>query len=245
MKSHFLSLCACAVVATSASAYQFEGIGSYTDFDALNDSQLGLLGVYHLAPVDTNDVPLAEAGFLGRSSNVALGYTTFDKADADGLGTLGELYLQNLYFAAQLARESIGGQDATLFGIGAGYLPMPGLRLAVRYFDAGKLLDTTTLSLEAKYVAKLPMGLDFNSEIQLSQVDTGRDTVIAYDLSGDVFLNHALSAGLSYTDSDQANSDATIGLRGQMFFIPNLAGGLEYLMADNADRIVLTLTGRF
>ncbi len=117
-----------------AHAYQAEANVGYesTDFDSINvfgtDAELSadaitLNGKYYIAPVNTRNAPLAEAAFLDKASNVALGYVSADadvkvgnvkvgSADLDLLGIAGEYYVpnSNFYVSAALNRSDVEGE---------------------------------------------------------------------------------------------------------------------------------------
>lgn len=235
------------LLSSGAAAYQFEGTGTYTDFDDLDDSALGVSGQYYFNNVDDSGVPRAEAAFLGRASNVGAAYFTFDEADADSIAFGGEAYIQNFYGAAVLSQSSFGSIDSDNISLQVGFLPMDGLRLTVGYEDEDSdfdAFDLTTISLNGKYVAPLAGDMAFNAEASIAQSDDDDDT-ITYMASGDFFLNPNLSFGAGYEDSDQSNSNETVALRARMFVIPNLSVQVEYSMQDDNDSIELGVTGRF
>ncbi len=235
------------LLSSGAVAYQFEGNGTYTDFDGLDDSALGVSGQYYFNNVDDSGVPRAEAAFLGRASNVGLAYFTFDEADADSIAVGGEVYIQNFYGSAILSQSSFGSIDSDNINLEVGFLPMDGLRLTVGYEDENSdfdAFDLTTISLNGKYVMPLAGNTAFNGEASIAQSDDADDT-ITYMASGDFFINQNLSFGAGYEDTDQSGSSEIIALRARMFVIPNLSVQVEYNMQDDNDSIELGLTGRF
>ena len=229
--------------ATSASAFQFEGTGTYIDFDDRNDSVLGIEGVYHFNPVDDSGVPLAEAGFLRRSSNVSVGYATFDEADVDILGFQIEAYMQDLYLSAGLARTDFGIAESDDLALELGFLPSDGVRLSVAY-ENEDLADISTIFLRAKVVKPLAGQSAFNLQAGIGQADDTDDTVV-YNVQGDYYVNQAFSLGLEYEDTDQSSSNEEITVRARMFFLPTVSGQIEYTSQDFDDRIAVGVTGRF
>lgn len=221
-----------ALTCASAGAYQIEAGGMYVDYDG-DDSELGVYGAYHLAPVDTSGVPLGEAGFLRRSSNVFAGYSTTDESEVDTIGLGFEGYFDNFYASFEIADVDAGGDGINPYTVMGGYMPQDGVLFALSYSDADDDL-TTAIGVHGKFVQALAGDTAYNLEVDIAQVDfdfAGADDVIAYSVLGDYFLNSALSIGLRYADSDADGSEATIGLGAEMFFIPTLAGFVEY--ADN------------
>ncbi len=231
------------VIATSASAYQFEASGVYIDFDDLNDSSLGVAGQYHFSNVDDSGIPRAEASYLRRSSNIGAFFATTDESDQDILGVRGEAYIQNFYAAAGLTRTEFGNTESDDLDVEVGFMPADGLRFTVGFEDQD-LVNLSTITANAKMVRALGGPQALNLEATLGQTDDANDT-ISYQVGGDFYLNHDLSFGLSYEDTDQSNSNEDIEVRARMFFIPNLSGAVIYNMQDFNDRIALVVTGRF
>lgn len=230
-------------VSGSALAYQFEGTGTYTDFDDLDDSSLAVQGIYYFAPIDDNGVPRAEAAFLRRASNIGLAYSTFDEADIDAIGIGGEAYIQDFYAAAALVRTEFGSVESDDIMLEVGFLPMDGVRFTLGYEDFD-VFDSSRLSLNGKFVRPLAGDQAFNAEVSIGQTDDADDT-IDYSLLADYFVNSNLSFGLGYEDTDADNSNEAITLRARMFFIPTLSVQVEYNSQDFNDFITLGVTGRF
>ncbi len=233
-----------ALTCASASAYQVEATGSYTDLDDQDDSVLGVQAEYHFQSVDDEGVPRAEAGFLRRSSNIGIGYATADEADVDALSVGGEFFVEDFYAAASFTNIDAGGADGDDIHLELGFLPMDGVLLSASYDDQESLGDISTISLNAKMVRPLSGESAFNGEASIGQADDVNDTVL-YMVRGDFYLNNDLSLGVSYADTDQSNSNEDIGLHARMFVIPTLSVQIDYQMQDFNDRIVLGLTGRF
>lgn len=235
------------VVATSASAYQYEATGLYTDFDDLNDSALSIGGASHFMPVDTSGLPLAEAAFLRRSSEVNLRYTTFDDADIDQIGIGGEAYMQNYYLAAGLTRTEFGNTDSDEISIEVGFFPADGVRISLGYDDDDG--GDSELSLNAKLVEQMSGESAYNVEARIAQADDPADTV-SYAIDWDLYVSRVLSFGLGYADTDRSGSNEEIELRASMFVIPDLGLHIAYTTQDTGagavgDRITLGVTGRF
>lgn len=236
-----------ALTCATAGAYQIEAGGAYIDYDG-DDSELGVFGQYHFAPVDTSGVPLGEAGFLRRSSNVFASYSTTDKSDIDTIGLGFEGYFDSFYVGLEVADTDSAAGGTTPWMIKGGYLLQDGVLLGVSYTDADDDV-TTAIGLHAKVVQPLAGESAYGLEIDLANIDydiPGFDDVLAYSLSGDYFVNAALSVGLRYADSDANGSEATIGLGAEMFFVPTLAGFVEY--ADNdatGSELIVGVRARF
>lgn len=236
----------------NVSAYQIEAGGVYIDYDDLDDSALGLSGTYYFAPVDDSGIPRAEADFLRRASSVTAAYLTLDDADADVLAAGVEAYMESFYFSANFSRADFGSNNENGFGAELGFLPAEGVRLSVSYtgedyvdyLDPSLALGVSSIGLKGKMVRPLNGSQAFNIEGGIAQIDDFDDTIV-YQLGGDFYVNHDLSFGLRYTDSDQSNSNEDITLRARMFFIPTVSARIEYSMQDFNDRILLGISGRF
>ncbi|MGJ8670678.1 MAG: putative porin [Oceanococcus sp.] len=229
--------------AGSVGAYQFEGTGTYTDFDDQNDSSLGVSAEFHFANVDDSGVPRAEAAFLRRSSNVKASFSTRDKVDSDAIGLSAEAYINSLYLRAGLTRTEAGSTESDDPFVEVGFLPAQGLRLSLQYEDFD-LADQSRVSVNAKMVRPLSGAQAMNLTARVSQRDDANDTV-TYRVGGDYYVNHDLSFGLNYADTDAKNSREVVTLRARMFFIPTLSAQVAYSMQDLNDRITLGVTGRF
>ena len=267
-----------------AHAYQAEANVGYesTDFDSINvfgtDAELSadaitLNGKYYIAPVNTRNAPLAEAAFLDKASNVALGYVSADadvkvgnvkvgSADLDLLGIAGEYYVpnSNFYVSAALNRSDVEGEKGNGFAVEAGYLPMAGLLLAVGIADMEESIDPIQA---AKYGTLTSLGA-FDSagedtaatlrakyvyKVGTNDVNLESNLVIgdetAYRVAADLYLDPTLSIGASFADSTFDDSDSIFGVRAQKFLTPTIAVGGSYTTTDGADSFGLNLTGRF
>ena len=133
-----------AMTGTAAHAYQAEVGGSYTyadwdDYDATHN--FGVDGTYYFNPVQIRNSPLNEAAFLDRASNVK---ANVEYADNDGIkdtqyGAGLEYYIPNsdFYVSGRVARNELEVDNTsvdakvTTYGAEVGYLPAPGLLLAL------------------------------------------------------------------------------------------------------------------
>ncbi|HEY1078208.1 MAG TPA: putative porin [Fontimonas sp.] len=229
-------LAAAGFSSAQAQNYQMEAEVGYTDTDLNDDSIFDASFVYHLAPVATAGLPLAEAAFLTYSSNFGIGYATFDDADVDTIGVQGEVYFDKVYIRA--GYSSTGGDDLfadvdTISGR-IGYVVLPGLRLAAGVnrvdVDAPGVEESNDIVIEGKYVTKLAGDTAVNLEAALTMLDEADDEVI--EISGDYYFNHALSvgAGASFADDDD-----NYGVNARYFFTPKFSGQLQYVTVNDGD----------
>lgn len=241
------------VGAAQAQDYQMEGSAAYSSIKpdvGASDSVLGLGFTYNFEKVKTAGVPLAEAAYLGRNSNLALAYATVDKADVDTMGAQGEFYLDNLYLAALYATKDSAGTSADTFGGSIGFRLGEGTQLALGYTttDAGAGGSVDAISLSAKHVTKLSGGNFINLEGGYTSVDDNNDTK-SFNVGGDFYFDPTFSVGADYTSTDgttgSGSSDYSVGA--QKFFTPTLSGELSYGTANDgtADVITVGFAARF
>ena len=239
--------------AAQAQDYQMEGSAAYSSIKrdvGASDSVLGLGFTYNFEQVKTAGVPLAEAAYLGRNSNLALAYATVDKADVDTMGAQGEFYLDNLYLAALYATTDVAGTSVDTFGGSIGFRLGEGTQLALGYTttDAGAGGSVDAISLSAKHVAKLSGGNFINLEGDYSTLDDAVDTK-TFSVAGDFYFDPTFSLGASFTSSDDSasSSSSDFGVSGRKFFTPALSGELSYGTAGDgtADVITVGFAARF
>ena len=217
-----------------AQDYQVEAGIFYIDFDG-DDHAIGVDGIFYLDQVQTAGRPLAEAAFLGRNNNIFASYVTVDDLDIDIFSLGGEFWINDFYVAA--AYTDFDG-DAE-YDVALGYMLSDNLLLSVIYSD-GEEIEEETISLNAKYVAKL--GNNFvNLEASIS--DTDGDTGIA--VLGDYFFTNEFSAGVRVSDSGVSGEKTAYGVGARYFFTPTISGELEYETEDSFDTIGVRLSARF
>lgn len=215
-----------------ANAYQAEVGGSYNYLDPDHGngvSQFGLNGTYYFNPVQTRNAPLKEAAFLDRASNV---HANVNYGDNDGTtntqysGGVG-YYIPNsdFYIGADVGRNEFQYDHnpkvkTTLYSAEVGYLPAPGLLVAVgaqgydtKHGDSG--VDPT---LRAKYVTQVGQH-DVNLE---ARGVFGDNENKQYYVGGDYFIDKTLSFGADYTKDKSINQDQW-GIRADKYFTNNVS----------------------
>ncbi|ENX33026.1 hypothetical protein F889_02957 [Acinetobacter colistiniresistens] len=159
---NLLAVLVSACFAINAHAYQTEANGAYEhiNMDDGKGNSAVISGKYYFNPVQTRNVPLAEAAFLDKASNIGGGYAysklkddqEFGDLQFNMLGLQGEFYVPNtqFYLSGALHRTNV---KATINGIGsdskksdgynleAGFLPISGLLLAVGVADLSDSLN--------------------------------------------------------------------------------------------------------
>ena len=248
-------LSALAVTGT-ANAYQAEigASGSWIDPDnGSADGQYGVNGTYYFKPVQTRNSPLAEAAFLDRASNVDAFYSynqvesNFQDIENHRYGAGVEVYIpnSNFYVSGELSRHTqdidtvLGNYDrnVTYYGAEVGYLPTPGLLVAVGLkgydLEDDRLNDEDGVdpTLRAKYVTTLANGKDINLEAGAAFGDLDE-----YNVKADYYFDKTFSAGVDYYNNDLTDNDE-FGINARKFFTPqfSLEGRVGFGEVGNND----------
>ncbi|AOA59637.1 putative porin [Acinetobacter larvae] len=218
-------------VAAPAFAYQAEVGGSYvfTDFDDLKDTHsFGLDGTYYIKDVQTRDAPLNEAAFLDRATNIK---AKVDYADNNGIkntfyGAGAEVFLDgtDFYFSGNLGRNELKAKKydvdnrVTTYGAEVGYLPAPGLLLAlgVKGYDQKDGKDGADPTVRAKYVTKIA-----NHDVNLEAYG-GFGDLDEYSVRGDFYFDRTMSAGVDYYKNDLTKEDEW-GFSAKKYFNQNVS----------------------
>lgn len=235
------SLAAFAMPAVSlADDYRFEVRGAF-DRDSTGSDSFGDVDIlqvnadWYFAPVSTEGVPLAEAAFLGRASNLNVSAARIDilSTDLTALGAKVEYYIPNSIFFASvgvsrnqtlLALNSsmvVREYDTTWFGT-LGVTPLDGL-LVTTNFDE----DGYDPNLTARYVGKLPNAHYYAGSV--SVVDPDLDDV-SLGVDFDYFFDDSTSVGAGYADGPDR-----LEVRAERFFASNWAAGVSVHTADGSD----------
>ena len=217
-------LSALAITGT-ANAYQAEIGASAGLIDPDNDSSSGSFGVdgtYYFNPVQTRNAPLAEAAFLDRASNVNAKYQYDEVGDneAHTYGVGAEYFVPNsdFYLSGNVSGHDLKdnddlNNDLTTYGAEVGYLPAPGLLLAVGVtgYDEKDGKDGADPTVRAKYVTQVG-GNDVNLEAYGAFGDLDE-----YRVKGDYYLDKTLSVGADYYNNDLTDRDEW-GISAKKFF---------------------------
>lgn len=242
--------------AAMAQNYQMEGGAHYmySDFadGMMETDHFGFDFKYHFDVVSTAGHPLAEAAFLERSNNIFAGYRYSDSDIDLGLNKVsgknhlfnfgGEAFIEDFYVSANIGlnQMKIEGEkdDTTDVGLRVGYLPMDGFLVTLGY-DKDDSSDIDIVSLGAKIVTPLEGEMAVNIEAEIGVADDDDDTVV-YEIGGDLYFNHAMSAGLKLGGIDASGAKTEIELRGRYFVTPLVSvnafyiDNLEYVKKSNA-----------
>ncbi|ANF80772.1 putative porin [Acinetobacter sp. NCu2D-2] len=243
---------ATALVATfgTAHAYQAELGGTIALVDPDNgDSSTGFAvdGTYYFNPVQVKNSPLNEAAFLNRSSNInaEISYIDYDAYDLTTFGLGVEYYVPNsdFYVSGNIGQFSedtpIGDFDTTVYAAEVGYLPAPGLLLALglQGYD-NDLGDNVDPTIRAKYVTKVgAYDMNFEGGATFGDLD-------AYQLGADLYLDKTLSVGLGFSDSELEGSDV-FTIRAKKFFNQQVSVEGSINFADEGNILAVRGAYRF
>lgn len=181
-------------------------------------------GTWHFRTVETDNVPLAEAAFMGRNSSLSVGHFDFDN-DIDGNGAILEVLgprNNNLY--ASLGYFDVAGDDVTALEVG--YFVGDNWLVSIAGSDSD---GDDPVILGTKFIAPLASGQFLNFE---ASVDDNRFV----SLGGDYYVTPQTSFGLEVSGSDDI--DYEVGVRVKHYFTENLALGASY--RDGVTGIELT-----
>lgn len=244
-----LSLAAAPAVGL-ADDYRWEVRGS---FDRAWDSgllfsdsdSLALSGTWYFAPVDIDDVPLAEAAFLGRASSLSAAAARFEVLDEHlnaqsarvGYYIPGNWFYaavgvsRSEYFTALNSSFVLKERDTRWNGT-LGITPVNGLRITT---DFGE--DDYEPNVTARYVGKLPNDHFYAGSVNFVDADFG-DT--SFGLDFDYYLDETASLGVGYQDDFLQ----TWELRAEKFFAKSWAVGASAYTNDFGDGFGLHVTWR-
>ena len=236
----------------TAHAYQAE-IGAtvaYVDPDDA-DSSTGVAvdGAYYFNAVQVKNSPLNEAAFLDRASNINanLSYTDYDSIEVTSFGVGIEYYIPNsdFYLSGNVGQTAIdtdlGDFDTTTYSAELGYLPMPGLLVAVGLagYDNDED-DDVNPTLRAKYVTQVG-AYDMNFEAGATFGDDN-----AYGIGTDLYLDKTLSVGLGFSGSDADGVDDDVfTIRAKKFFTQQVSLEGSVAFADESNVFGLRAAYRF
>ena len=247
--SALLSVCA---FSATAHAYQAEVGGSYTftDFDNNSDTHsFGVDGTYYFKPVQTRNAPLNEAAFLDRASNAS---AKVDYADNSGVknsyfGAGVEVFIpdSDFYASAHAGRDELkvknaGKNRVTTYGAEVGYLPTPGLLLAlgVTGYDQKDGKDGADPTVRAKYVTQVGQhDMNFEAAGAFGDLDE-------YSVRADYYIDKTLSVGVDYYNNDLSDQDAW-GISAKKFLQQNISVEGRIGFGDNDNTYGVRAAYRF
>jgi hypothetical protein len=218
---------------------------SRVDFDNSNNkvNTYGGAGTFYFDAVETVNVPLAEAAYLGKNSNVYAGADHTSWKDDNTLVldidmyTVGiEFFIPEnfLYVSAGATKSNYkNGSDSDWY-TSIGITPIEGLLIATSYSkDEG--YDP---NIRAKYVLAMGNGQFINLEAAFEDTDEGNSAIIG----GDFYFDNSLSVGGSIGRLDSNN---TYQLRTRKFFTEKFSGNISYSSYESYQSVSVGINFRF
>ena len=229
---------------TIADTYQAEVGASAArwDEDRINSSlnNYEVNGKYYFNLVKSDNLPLAEAAYLGKNSNAFLvagrnyghGYFADVKNYSGGV----EVYIPEnfLYIKVEGVHERYEGDSDTSALTTIGLTPLDGLRVTTSW-DSD---ESYHANLDAKYVTALGNGQYINVEATLADTDLGTYKAIG----GDYYFDNTFSVGAAVSD-DYIGTNYLV--RTRKFFTEQFSGDLAYADTEFGNMVALGVNYRF
>ena len=229
---------------TIADTYQAEVGASAArwDEDRINSSlnNYEVNGKYYFNLVKSDNLPLAEAAYLGKNSNAFLvagrnyghGYFADVKNYSGGV----EVYIPEnfLYIKVEGVHERYEGDSDTSALTTIGLTPLDGLRVTTSW-DSD---ESYHANLDAKYVTALGNGQYINVEATLADTDLGTYKAIG----GDYYFDNTFSVGAEVSD-DYIGTNYLV--RTRKFFTEQFSGDLAYADTEFGNMVALGVNYRF
>lgn len=229
---------------TLADTYQTDLRASVSRYDnnyySSDTNDYMLEGAYYFDAVKTTNLPLAEAAYLNKSSNVFA--SVYDRPEQHHNRSLqsfalgAEVYIPEnfLYVKAGVVRRSSNYSDRDDWFTAVGVTPIDGLLLTTEYFhDAGY-----DANIHAKYVTDIGSGQFINLEAAYTDADSGSQI----ELGGDFYFDNTFSVGALVSDYDWG-TDYTV--RTRKFFTESFSADLAYTDAEQGNIVTLGANLRF
>ena len=238
-------LFALAPAAALADDYRFEVKGTFDRFSTESDLDVATLaGTWYFAPVSTDNVPLAEAAFLGRASSLSAIAAQVELVGIHlnaGSASVG-YYIPGTMFYAGVGvsrNEDLIGLSSTMvlteynttWSGTLGIAPLDGLLLTTDFQEHGYDPNIT-----ARYVGKLPNNHFYAGSVNLADND---DVGTTFGLDFDYYFDDSTSLGLGFDDALNRWE-----LRGEKFFSKSWAAGVSAYTADFDDGFGVHVTWR-
>lgn len=233
-----------------ANSFQQQTNFDYAWGDILNAdlSSYVLSHQFYLAPVTSGSMmPLAEAGFLSRSSSLLFGYeyNQFDfgnqgKSSLSGWRLGGEYRdAAHNFYASVIWTEINNGNDRIIESSLGAYLdPTWLVTLDIEHLRPDGEGSVTQYGISTKKLMTLAHG-DFIS-VEANYMDLANSSFARFGVAADYYFGRNLSLGLAYDWITKGvfNPDAdAFTVRGQWYLSPNLAlrAGITFDSVDTGD----------
>jgi hypothetical protein len=213
-----------------------------TDSDGINSDQkmYELTGQYFFNAVRTDNLPLAEAAYLGKNSNVFAGVDHIPKqnghSDAQIYAAGAEFFIPENFLYVMAGGLHVDGSGDTYndWFTTVGITPIDGLLVTTTYSHE----EGYDANIHAKYVTAVG---DQFVNLEAGVTDGDKDT--EYVIGGDFYFDRTFSVGAEYSDSDDFGKSYTV--RTTKFFTENISGSLAYTDADEENTTMLGVNFRF
>ncbi|MES2823314.1 MAG: putative porin [Pseudomonadota bacterium] len=228
--------------AAVADSYQVDlgAVASHTKLDGSDNKMkaYGLEGAYYFNPVSTINVPLAEAAFLGKNSNVYAGAlrSSLSGEHLNFYEVGAEFYIPEnfLYVNAGALRATGDNFTDNDWYTSVGITPLDGLLVTTTYYgDEG---------YDANIAAKYVMGIGGDNFINLEARVMDADTGTVKEIGGDFYIDTTFSIGAAVS---QQHSDNTYRVRTRKFFNEQFSGELSYEDAPATNTFTAGVSVRF
>ena len=227
-----------------ADAYQAEVSATAVRFDVNGMSShvnsYEAEGKYYFKLVNTDNVPLAEAAYLGKNSNAfisylknhARGYSHNSEVYSGGL----EVYIPEnfLYVKVEGVHQDYRSSSDTSFNTTLGLTPVDGLRVTTTWNSD----ESYHANLSGKYVTAIGNGQYINLEASLADTDFGTYKLIG----GDYYFDNTFSVGGEISDD---NLGTNYVIRTRKFFTESFSGELNYVDTQMGNLVALGVNYRF
>jgi len=195
-------------------------------------------GKYYFKLVKTDNVPLAEAAYLGKNSNAFISYLKNRARGYNSEVYSGgvEVYIPEnfLYVKVEGVHQEYPSNSDTSVNTTLGLTPVDGLRLATTWNSD----ESYHANLDAKYVTSVGNGQYINVEASLADTDFGTYKLIG----GDYYFDNTFSVGAEISDDDFGTNYL---VRTRKFFTESFSGELNYADTQAGNLVALGVNYRF
>jgi hypothetical protein len=225
-------------VELGAKVLRFKDDSTLGGSDKLHEYEID--GAYYFNQVSTNNVPLAEAAYLGKNTNIFANlYDVPQQHNISGSHTAvvgGELYIPEsfLYVQAGVIRTTAKHYTDNDWFTSVGITPIDGLLITTQYsHDSGY-----DANIHGKYVTAIGNDQYINVEAEITDADDG--TIKA--IGGDFYFDSTFSVGATISSQ---HSDNAYTIRTRKFFTEKFSGELSYTDYPDGNMIMGGLSVRF
>jgi hypothetical protein len=218
---------------------------SRADFDKWNDNltTYGGIGTFYFDSVETGNVPLAEAAYLGKNSSVYAGaaHSAWDhdnefRLNSDVYSVGAQFFIPEnfLYAGAGVSKSNYKNDSDSDWYVSVGLTPIDGLLITTSYaYDEG--YDP---NISAKYVVAIGNSQFINLEASVQDADEGNVIFVG----GDFYFDSGFSIGglIGRIDSNNAYQ-----LRTRKFFSEKLSGSVSCSSETDLKSISVGVALRF